>query len=131
MTRLFASFYLVAALLVASGCGSSNPRPVLKGSVSYKGAPARYQTLTLYPADPALKFMRRVYLNDQGRFEGDAPGPGEYKVVIELPMAALEGNANAPGSEITLPAKYRKLETTDLRWTIATGLNEKEFALAD
>jgi hypothetical protein len=131
MTHVFARSVLVAALIVVSGCGSSNPRPVVKGSVTYKGRPASYQTLTLLPAQADQKFMRRVYLNDEGRFEGDAPGPGEYKVVIDLPMAALEGNANVPGVDVKIPDKYRKIETTDLRWTIVAGLNEKDFVLAD
>jgi hypothetical protein len=87
--------------------------------------------LTLHPVDSQQKFMRRVYLNEQGRFEGDASGPGEFRVVIELPMAALEGNSDVKGADFRLPAKYRKLETTDLRWTIASGINEKDFALSD
>jgi hypothetical protein len=131
MTRPFAAFVLAAALIGAAGCGSATRRPVVKGSVTYRGMPASFQTLTLHPADVRQTFMRRLYLNEEGRFEGDAPEPGEYRVVIELPMAALEGNARVKGADLKLPAKYRKLETTDLRWTIAPGMNVRDIALSD
>jgi hypothetical protein len=102
----------------------------VRGSVTYRGSPTPYQTLTLHSTDPARKFMRRVYLDEKGHFEGDAPEPGEYKVTIELPMAAQEGGKDIAGADVKLPAKYRQAETTDLRWEIKPGVNERDFALA-
>ena len=48
-----------------AGCGSSNPRPAIQGTVSYKGAPTPFQTLTLHPADPkAFSEIRDTVKND-------------------------------------------------------------------
>ena len=128
-----ASCLLIAASLFLSlGCGDGI-RPALSGAVTYKGAPVAHQTLTLHWAgdDPEKVFSRRLFLDAEGKFSGDAPEPGLYKVVIELPMAALEGKSDVPGAKLKLPAKYRDKNSTDLTWTITSGPNLKDFVLVD
>ena len=124
--------FVASSMMASIGCGAGI-RPAVSGSVTYKGEPVPHQTLTLHWAgeDAEKVFMRRVFLDAEGKFAGDAPETGLYKVAIELPMSAQEGKTDAPGGKLKIPAKYRDRKTTDLTWTITSGSNHKDFVLVD
>lgn len=116
---------------VVAGCSPTASRPEIRGSVTYNGAPAAHQTLTMHSADPERKFSCRAFLDADGKFSDKAAETGEYTIVIDPPMAASEGRSDAPGARLNLPAKYRNLATTPLTWTIKSGVNRRDFVLTD
>lgn len=134
MNRLALQRFAAGCLILplfGAGCGPDNPRPKVEGTVTYQGKAVGSQTLTLHmKADKQEdSYFHRVPIQPDGSFKGDAPAPGAYHVVIELPISALEGKA--PTDMVQIPQKYRAVSTTTLTWTIGPGENKKEFALTD
>ena len=125
------NFFMLLASIALAGCGSGI-RPSVSGVVTYKGEPVGHQTLILEYAgggDAGKNFSRSLILDAEGKFAGDAPEPGLYKVVIELPMAAREGHSDTPGAKLKIPVKYRS--KSELTWEIAAGGNRRDFVLVD
>jgi hypothetical protein len=129
-----------ASALVVLGCGPSAPkRYAVSGTVSYKNAPIPNGTVTLTPADPAVKSSGGAAIKD-GKFTIDAAAglfPGTYKVSVNYPdpkrapPTPKEGEAPGEGGREVmdlLPAKYNR--DTELRAEVkADGANAFTFDL--
>ncbi|CAN5225455.1 hypothetical protein BH11PLA2_BH11PLA2_17810 [soil metagenome] len=129
MFRLLATTIFSMVLL---GCGS-NPsgRPTVEGTVTYKGVPVAGKTLMLLgKAADGDTISQLLNLDANGGFKGEVPVPGTYKVVIQENIAVMEKAKDAPAG-VTLPAKYKVVETSDITWDIVAGSNKKTIELKD
>jgi hypothetical protein len=122
----------VVVALVAAGCARQTGRPRVHGRVTFQGQPAVGQTLALFSEGSAGEFFsQKIPLDADGRFTGEVPTPGTYKVAIEEPLAVQEGHKTAAGDRPPIPPKYRKAATSGLVWTIKPGDNERSFELTE
>jgi hypothetical protein len=96
--------------------------------VSYKGQPLAGAVITLIPQDSEIPSSVRPTATSQedGSFElgtysrTDGAPAGEYKaLVLHYPVIGPKENPS-PGRN-NLPAKYAKVETTDLTVTVETA----------
>ncbi len=133
---MYRNIGFAAALLVSfAGCFGSKDRweqthPVT-GTVSFKGTPVENAELAFYPVDgDAPDAVRpRAKSAEGGKYEawtyeqGDGVPAGNYKVtVIHNEVAVSKGTIVAKPN--SLPAKYSRLDTTDLQVEIVAGKNE-------
>lgn len=125
---------LLAVAVSLCGCGRAKKpwefvHPV-QGQVIYKGKPLADANITLIPVDQEIPGTVRptARTDSDGAFvvgtysQADGAPAGEYKVlVLHFPVIVTANSANSgPNS---LPAKYARPETTDLKVTIEEGEN--------
>jgi hypothetical protein len=137
-------------LLLLVGCGPKrNPSGSISGTITYKGKPVNRAILRLHSSS-GDKNIVRVPVTQEGTFNTSDIPPGEYKITVEgnKPPPGIQKMAKAPkgkemdpakaakleenyqkvyGTEvptIAFPAKYNKVESTDLTCTITQGKNE-------
>lgn len=123
---------VVAALLVASGCGKSD-WGYLRGTVKLNGQPVGPGTLQLQPID-ATHAGAMASFGDDGNYSvfssgrKDGAHTGEYKVIVSGGEEfGLEDPGPKPKSNI--PARYSNSDTTDLKVTIEPGKQNFDFEL--
>ena len=127
--RSSAVFLLVALLsvFVLAGCSKSKKPFALKGSVTYQGKPLTSGMIRLHMADnrAAIAMIHR-----DGSFEATEVFAGEAKVTVEdipgmkqqLPKASKAPvSKRQPSPPISIPAKYKDVNTSDLVFTLVRG----------
>lgn len=118
---------LTLALAACGGEGDDLPVVTARGKATHLGLPLGGATLVFAPADG--KYVGNAITNDQGEFEIQTNNqrgalPGDYKVVVtkflwtEPKLEPGEHSETAGESKLITPAKYSRLETTDLQITV-------------
>ncbi len=134
--RSLAIITVCCALASLVGCGGSSDKAIVKGKVTYKGAPVTGGTLTLAPASgPPLS----VTIKADGTFQTSDIPTGQMGVGIDTDsIMAMPGGsmANPPKDvqmpkKVVIPAKYKDPKTSGLTWDIKSGTNTKDFDLTD
>ena len=125
--------YWVAALLAlwVAGCGfGSNKTYPVQGRVVFKednrpltGGTVLWKSVS----DPNARASGEI--GSDGTFTlssstGEGVVPGEYQVLIQPPIA--EGGERG---KATVPPRYQRVETSDLRYTVKPGENHVEIKL--
>jgi len=129
--RLAGPLFLAIYCILAPGCGSSDDRPRISGKVTYKGAPVAKMNLAMaLDAAAGESFSQSFPLDEAGKFSGELPQAGSYKVIIQESYAAMEGNA-ARSKKGSVPPKYRWAKSTDITWTVKSGDNSRDIELKD
>ena len=99
--------------------------------MTYKGAPVAKMNLTLaLDAAAGESFSQSFSLDEAGKFSGELPQAGTFRVIIQESYAAMEGNA-ARSKKGSVPPKYRSAKSTDITWAIKSGDNSRDIELKD
>jgi len=86
--------------------------------------------LTLYSEGaPGQFFTQKFPLDADGRFAGEVPSPGDYKVVIEESLVVQEGRKPTGTGGPVVPRKYRTAAASDLVWAVHDGDDERQLEL--
>ncbi len=110
-TRALTVLVLLAAGLAGCSRAPSVEKPIpVKGTVTLNGSPVPAGVVTLVP-DNSRGRNETVDVRN-GTFEVDMI-PGKYKAAVE-----------PSGKAAAVPAKYTRLETTDLRVEVSSGTTE-------
>jgi hypothetical protein len=135
----------VSLLCVLAVCGcrrNSTPHSTVSGTVSYHGAPLPGGTLYLFAGTGNVPpYM--VFIKPDGTFAGNAPPPGQYRVVVwnehlrffdvsRLPpqyAKAAADTAGKMGTYVPLPTRYRSSVESGLMVAIHEGSNEERIDL--
>ncbi|HEV3197914.1 MAG TPA: hypothetical protein VGZ73_08405 [Bryobacteraceae bacterium] len=120
----------VVLLILITGCGKDEPRPKVRGKVTYNGWPLADKTLIL-TLEAAEGVSQSLPLGPDGGFDGEVPEPGTYKVSIAESMAVMEGIDKQRKDRPKIAAKYRAAVTSDAKVTFDLGTNEKAIDLKD
>jgi len=134
--------------LLLAGCGPKRPaKGVVEGTITYKGQPVNAGSLILYPAGSGgSEFI--IPVSQEGVFRTSDVPPGEYKVVVQVNQGgkgpSTAGMSPAKLAEmkekldkmksiatIPIPEKYKSVEKTDLKCTVATGTQTINLVLND
>jgi hypothetical protein len=106
----------VLLLLLVTGCGSSNGREAVQGTVKFKGQPLEHGTIEFQPENTSGSATFEGATIANGKYEVPAEKgllPGKYKVVIssadphekEVAEDAPPGESGPPAKEL-IPARY-------------------------
>jgi hypothetical protein len=122
--------------LSLAGCGSSNPRIAIRGTVTYKGEPLDQGVIAFSPKDASKGTVEGAVITNGKYAIAAANGlfPGEYIVSIRAPEAPANKPPpnEAPGAprrtEERLPERYNKASTLRIEVTV-TGKREFDFPL--
>jgi hypothetical protein len=125
----------LAAVVAAAGCGDGLRTGDVSGTVTFDGTPVKEGAITFFPRDGAAP-TRGGFVRD-GKYAVNAVPLGEMKVVINGQKvtgtkAVYPGQANSPIKPVTaelLPPKYSNVSTSELRYEVKPGSNEKNFDL--
>ncbi|MBL8819849.1 MAG: hypothetical protein JNL58_27740 [Planctomyces sp.] len=136
LNRRIILFCSVAILATVCGCGKS-PEPweivhPARGTVTYKGKPIAGAELSFFPQDSTYpdSVRPRAKSADDGSFvvwtyaEGDGAPAGKYKVTIVHHEVSISKEA-VVAKPNDLPAKYSRLDSTDLE--VSIGETETEI----
>jgi hypothetical protein len=128
----------MAHLMMAAGCGSSDPLGTVSGKVLFDGQPVGEGTVIL---DNLSGVSAQAVIGSDGSYQvttidGGLP-PGDYSVMIlppEIPDPS-SGENTAPGT-ITkempnIPEQYRSFEATPLKITIQEGENQINLEMSE
>ncbi len=128
-----ATFVMLGALLVASGCGNTTRKVAVypvQGEVKFDGAPATGAFVVFHPKgtpDPEVP-RPRAQVQSDGSFklttfdENDGAPSGEYAVTVEWRKLVTEGGDVHAGPDV-IPKPYGKAESTPLKVSIQSGAN--------
>ena len=119
---------LVAAAVTVAGCSGPTQKITLHGTVTYKGE--RLHSGMVKFAGPG-DAVTAAQIQSDGTFTITDVAPGEVKVaVVDTPQGS---RSSAPDKEktppVTLPAKYRDPEKSELKYTITSNTKELEIKL--
>jgi len=128
-----------AVLLLAFGCGSTEPAGRVGGKVTYKGAPVNEGVVVI--SDSSTGAAAEAQIGSDGVYtitpqKGGLP-PGDYKVTVappEIPAPAGDGSSEPgtiPKPVDNIPQKYRSPTTTPLTLTIKDGDNQFDISMQD
>lgn len=128
VTRAVVCVLVLAAPLLASGCGTR--RPVVEGLITLDGIPVRKGAIQLIPADGKGQTAGTGVVDGRYRMEAS---PGTMKVIINWPQA--NGKMMDPGGSgqmidryvESVPPKYN--EKTELTVAVKPGVNKHDFAI--
>lgn len=141
-----ASFTLLVSMTIAAlftGCGSSVKTVSVNGTVNYKSAPLKSGRLDFFNSKNQL--VGAANLTPEGTFIATDLPREELKVTVdtgtsEASMAMAKMQTAAPSATVIatpaaaaatpIPAKYQKVETTDLKINAEPG-KKVELVLAD
>jgi len=123
------AWYVVAAALLAAGCGSKGGQGVpVNGVVTWDGQPLEGAAVSFHPTEKTEGGGGGSALTDSaGKFvivapKGQRPlGPGTYKVTVSKIKGVKEGQVGAVTEADTvsdLPAIYSNLAQTVLSYTV-------------
>ena len=136
---------MIASIFVAGCGGPSGPKTIsASGSITYKGQPLEFGTVTFSPVDPNVSvatsapIVKGSYQTEKGL----GVTTGDYKVVINaqrIPADLNETSKNKskpaakPGGDFTIPQKYTSYKTTDLDLKVSAKDRSvsKDFDLKD
>lgn len=151
MTRLILALPLFGAL-VAMGCGKSTSTPAsATGKISYKGTTVGGGSIAFVTADGA-RYSSPI--KGDGTYTVSQLPVGEMTVTIETDSANKDrkdpnygggmakggptgsprpdtAKADAGGSYVKIPAKYKDAKTSGLKVSLTASKNSKDFDLAD
>jgi hypothetical protein len=152
---------VLIVLLPLIGCGKKRNLNGgnVSGTITYKGKPVNGALLRLTstggPSDPDVP---PIPVDQEGKFNASNIPPGEYKIVVEPSPGAPKGRSGGmppmaknmdaakaeemkrklsaiqgdmPSPTIPIPNKYRRLESTTLKQTIAKGDQTLTLELTD
>jgi hypothetical protein len=134
------------ALAPVAGCGTK-ARAVVKGKVTFGGAPLKAGEVTFFTSDHRVGTAPIV----DGKYEmKDAP-VGDVKITVTIPppspvgavgvarpkelggmptdMIPEAGDKTAGGKATPIPEKYKDVKTTDLTYTVEKGEHEYDIPL--
>jgi hypothetical protein len=124
---------LILAVLTA-GCGSRRPAVhVVRGQVLVGDRPAAHVQVTFHPVGAAGPEASHPVgrTDDEGRFtlttyvRSDGAAEGEYQVTVTGFRSVRAGKGGEDEvTQNTLPDRYARTETSDLRATVRAGDNE-------
>jgi hypothetical protein len=128
--RAFCAGGLLVSLLALAGCGDHMTGEV-SGTVTLGGTPVQAGAITFIPVDGKTGTAGGAI--KEGRYSARVP-VGLMKVSISVPkvvrMKKLYNTPNSPEmpwTDESAPARYNA--KTELRFEVAPGANEKDFAL--
>jgi hypothetical protein len=134
--RPFLGAGLLLAALLAAGC---NSRPVVSGTVKYKGEIVTTGEVSFIGADGT---SRSGLIGPDGRYEIIDPPKGDVTVVVV--STRVEGAGKARGSALAglkteaapivrsvVPVKYGDPKTSDLKHVVVSGAQTKNIDLTD
>jgi len=108
---------LLVGLAALAGCGSSDNRVIVSGTVMNGAAPLASGIVRFTP-DAGVPIAAGI---SDGKYSAQVP-PGKYKVTIEANSGPMVGNGMAPSSEervkgpklTPIPEKYRAGVPTEI-----------------
>jgi hypothetical protein len=135
---------------LAAGCGGKKARAVVRGKVTFGGAPLRMGTVSFFTTDNRVGSAEIV----DGKYEmKDAP-VGDVKITVAIPPPTPqnpglragvprpkelggmpsemvpEGDSTHPSGRATpIPERYKDFATTDLTYTVEMGEHEHDITL--
>lgn len=126
-----------AVLLLALGCGSTEPAGQVAGKVTYKGTPVTEGVVIL--RDASTGAAAEAQIGGDGSYtittqKGGLP-PGDYKITVtppEIPGPVGDGTSEPgmiPKPVDNIPEKYRSPTTTPLMVTLKDGGNEFNISM--
>jgi len=129
----------VPVLLVAGGCGPTNPQTFpASGKVTYRDATLQSGEVRFMPEGGGQPASGKIQADGTFKLGTFAPDdgalPGKYKVLVEV---FPEGeDAGLPGQEFgkkkpPIPTKYTSDKTSGLEFEIKSGENNIELKLVD
>ncbi len=142
---------LLALGLLLAGCQNKVERPPagsITGSITYKSKPVNNAMLHLY-TDKTKQETFVIPVGEDGTFQATEVPAGTFKIVVEgtpeTPLPSTKGMSPEKAAEakkllanlqpvkgtIRFPAKYTKVDTTDLTCTISTGDQDLKLVLKD
>lgn len=143
------------SIVLLMGCTSKrSTNGSISGKLTYNGKPVNGALLRLIPASKEGEEVR-IPVTQEGTYSSTGVPAGDYKVVIQgtqLPpdvektMKQMPKGMDPAKAEemkqkfqqshqevptIPFPNKYKKADTTDLKWTITQGKQELNLDLKD
>jgi hypothetical protein len=132
--RSAARWLVVAAVVLAGGCGSDLPQ--VTGSVTYRGQPVAEGKVVFHPI--GIGVVGYGALQSDGTFAvqtGSAAGlpEGDYKVtVVATRVTPSSQPGGVPTFEHLIPERYGRAQDTDLQVKVtADGENDFPLELKD
>ncbi len=135
LPRFCLTLLLIGLILGPAGCRRAEHEPVypVVGKVFYKGKPAEWARVTLYPMDDGDPKRRRPggQVDNSGEFRlstyasFDGAPAGRYAVTIVYPSPARKENGENIGPDL-LQGRYADPKTTPLSVEIKEGTNTLE-----
>ncbi len=128
MLRQLSSFVLCGLVAVVVGCGGSptgDVSSVIKGKVTYQGAPVTEGVVTFVNA--AGNAGGQIDIKSDGTFELTKPLPqGEYLVAVVPPQVDAPSTGNTAPGKIAkqvknIPQAYRSTTSSGLKFEIKGG----------
>jgi hypothetical protein len=111
-----------ACAATLAGCGNSDGRVPISGTVTYLGQPFSNASIAFYPAT-GRPVMAAI---SDGQYAVEL-APGDYKVTVNLGVNLPEGwkeGDPVPPQEMVLPRQYSNVLHTPLSATVADGESE-------
>ena len=145
--KIFFNIVALCLLVALCGCGSSTIKTApVEGTVTMDGSPLANASIQFYPVDLEAGKPGYAKTDASGQYKlstqlgepGKGTTPGEYKVTIsstiDVPtsqMRSTESGELVPITNLqeTLPDKYSKPSTTELKATVVVGKNVIDFPL--
>jgi hypothetical protein len=140
-----AAAFLVAAAVVAAGCGGGAKTAPTSGRITYKGKPVAKAHVSFTPVEGDRRAATGL-TDDDGRYtlETFAPGDGalvgHYRVSIiargpDRPPRPGEMGSGMPGEMMpgdpVIPTKYFAPDSSGLTFEVKPGKNQADFELTD
>jgi hypothetical protein len=120
---------VAGALTLAVGCGAHDSS--VYGTVTLDRKPLETGTVTFHPAGEGAVAYGRIGADGSYRLHTGAEqglAAGEYIVTVVATAPPPDPHSEVVGKLLT-PARYGKLDQTDLRYTIEPGRNQIDLAL--
>jgi hypothetical protein len=125
----------LAVVVATAGCGDGFRTGEVSGTVTFDGTPVKEGKITFFPMDGAGGTPGGFIID--GAYTVKKVPIGEMKVVINGQKVigkkeVYPGQPNSPVKPVTaelLPAKYSDVSSSELRYEVKPGSNEKNFDL--
>lgn len=147
--------FVAIGIVLLTGCGTKRSSGgTVTGKITYNGKPVNGALLRLIPSSKEGEEFR-IPVTQEGTYNSSGVPAGDYKIVVqgtEVPpdvqktmkqmpkgmdpakaeeMKQKFQQAHQETPTIPFPAKYKKPDTTDLKWTITQGKQELNLDLKD
>ena len=136
-TKAAMSAALVLLATAPTGCGNSEVIVKVSGKVTFKGEPVSEGLVLLINAEKGIRLTSELRADgsfDVKTVKGFGLSPGTYQIAITPPRVEFPLDPTEPLPEVgefpNIPARYRKVETSQLTFAIKEGENPLEIDMS-